>query len=226
MVSTTSVERPESMSWAPSEVKPTVSIVLDGGEISSSLLGTEGPSWRGAPEEARREGMLNLWTILCPATAGQWEVVEPGPGELSPGLPGAERSGEKHTDEASAISAPSRPVREELECLRENQRGQWDVSRDANRSTCAWNELPPYHLHHLWVEPSFPGQSRQDVCSYIFGPRDASFSKRQQLPLGPQEDLVHLFLKWTWPQTPLVIYVGDHRCAVWVDKHMVAPEIC
>ncbi len=228
MVSTTSVERPESMSWAPSEVKPTVSIVLDGGEISSSLLGTEGPSWWGAQEEARREGMLNLWTILCPATAGQWEVVEPSPGELSPGLPGAERSGEKHTDEASAISAPSCPVREDLECLRENQRGQWDVSRDANRSTCAWNELPPYYLHHLGVEPSFPGPqplSRQDVLLYFWSPGQQD-NKRQQLPLGPQEDLARLFLKWTWPQPPLVIYVGDHRCAIWVDKHMVAPEIC
>ncbi len=53
MVSTTSVERPESMSWAPSEAKPTVSTVLVGGEILSSLLGTESPSGRGAPEEAR-----------------------------------------------------------------------------------------------------------------------------------------------------------------------------
>ncbi len=44
MVSTTSVERPESMSWAPSEAKPTVSTVLVGGEISSPLLGTEDPS--------------------------------------------------------------------------------------------------------------------------------------------------------------------------------------
>jgi len=52
-------------------------------------------------------------------------------------------------------------------------------------------ELPPYQLHHLGVEPSFPGSqplSRQDVCSYIVGPRDVSCSKRQQLPLGPQED--------------------------------------
>ncbi len=44
MVSITSVEGPESMSGAPSEAKPTVSTVLVGGEISSLLLGTEGPS--------------------------------------------------------------------------------------------------------------------------------------------------------------------------------------
>ncbi len=102
------------MSWAPSEAKPTVSTVLVGGEISSPLLGTEGPSWRGAPEEARWEGILCLGTIFCPATAGQWEVVESGSGELSPWLPGAER-GEMHPDEASVTSAPSLPVREELD---------------------------------------------------------------------------------------------------------------
>ncbi len=71
MVSTTSVERPEFMSWAPSEAKPTFSIVLDGGEISSPPLGTEVPSCRGPPDEARREGRIDLETILCPATAGQ-----------------------------------------------------------------------------------------------------------------------------------------------------------
>ncbi len=43
MVSTNSVERPGSISWAPSEAMPTVSTALVGGEISSPLLGTEGP---------------------------------------------------------------------------------------------------------------------------------------------------------------------------------------
>ncbi len=43
------------------------------------------------------------------------KVLEPGPGELSPGHPGAEQSREMHTDEASAMSAPSRPVQEELD---------------------------------------------------------------------------------------------------------------
>ncbi len=99
-------------------------------------------------------------------------------------------------------------------CVRENQSGQWDVSRDANRSTRASiSALPPR------VESTFPRPqplSRQDVCSYIVGPRDVSCSKRQQLPLGPQEDLARQFAKLTWPQTPLVIYVGDHRCVVWV----------
>ncbi len=73
-------------------------------------------SSRGGP--SRRDIISGNHTL--PGHRGQWKVVEPGPGELSPGLPGAERSGEMHTDEASVDS------------------GQWDISRDANRSTCAW----------------------------------------------------------------------------------------
>ncbi len=34
----------KGISWAPSEAKPTVSTVLDGGEILSPLHGTEDPS--------------------------------------------------------------------------------------------------------------------------------------------------------------------------------------
>ncbi len=83
--------------------------------IAMPLLGTQGSFWQGAPEEACQGGILYLGTILCPATSGKWEVVEPGPGKLSPVLPGAERLGEKHTDEASATSVPLRPVREELD---------------------------------------------------------------------------------------------------------------
>ncbi len=65
----------------------------------------------------------------------------------------------------------------------------------------------------------------QDV--YIVDPRDVSCSKRQQFPLRPQEDLARKFASgrdcnlWF-----MVIYVGDHWCVVWVDEHMVAPEIC
>ncbi len=97
-------------------------------------------------------------------------------------------------------------------CVRENQSGKWDVSRD-KQIYLYMAELLLYQLHHLGVEPLFPGPqplSRQDVCSYIVDPRDVSCSKRQQLPLGPQEDLANQFAKWTWPQTPLVIYVGAH----------------
>ncbi len=173
------------MSWAPSEAKPTVSTVLVGGEISSPLLGTEGPSWRGAPEEARWEGILYLGTILWPATAGQWEVVKPGPGELSPGLPGAERSGEMHTDEATPTSAPSRPVR--YGCMWEKQCGQWDVSRDANRSTCAWpNSLHISSTTSGWSlhSPGFSPCLDRMSCSYIVDPLGCKLLEETATTLG------------------------------------------
>ncbi len=122
------------------------------------------------------------------ANRGAMRSSRTGPGELSSGLPGAERSGKMHTDEASATSAPSRPVREEL----------WTVRRLSRRKQIhlCLAELPKYQLHHLGVDPPFPGPqplSRQDVHSYIVGPRDVSCSKIQQLPLGPQEDLACQF---------------------------------
>ncbi len=43
MVSTTSVERPESMSWAPSEARPTVSTVVVGGKYGVPCLGQKVP---------------------------------------------------------------------------------------------------------------------------------------------------------------------------------------
>ncbi len=48
----------------------------------------------------------------------------------------------------------------------------------------------------LGVDPPFTEPqplSRQDVCSYIVDPWDVSCSKRQQLPLGTQEDLARQF---------------------------------
>ncbi len=116
-----------------------------------------------------------------PATAGRWEVVEPGPGELSLGLPGTEWSGEMHADKASATYAPSSP--RGAGCMSENQILDSETSLETQTDPL----VPPYQLHHLGVEPSFPEPqplSRQDVCSYILGPRDVSCSKRQQLPFG------------------------------------------
>ncbi len=138
------------MSWAPSEVKPTVSTVLVGGEISSPLHGTEGPSWRGAPEEACREGILYLGSLLCPATAGQWEVVEPG--ELSPGLPGAERWGK------CTLTKPRPRLHHRIQSRRSwmyEREQEWTVrclSRCKQIHLCL-AELPLYQLHHLGVEP-------------------------------------------------------------------------
>ncbi len=146
-----------------------------------------------------------------------------GPGELSPVLPGAERSEEMHTHKASAASVSSHPVREELDAW-----GRTRVGSETSLETQT-DPLVPGQTSSISMEPPFPGPqylSRQVVCSYIVDPRDVSCSQRQQLPLGPQEDLARQFAKWMWPQTPLVIYVEDHRCVVWADKHMVAPEIC
>ncbi len=75
---------------------------------------------------------------------------------------------------------------------------EWTVSRLSRRKQIhlCLAELLPYRLHHLGVEPQFPGPqplSRQDVCSYIVDLRDVSCSQRQQLPLGSQEDLAHQF---------------------------------
>ncbi len=65
-------------------------------------------------------------------------------------------------------------------------------------------ELPPYQLHHLGVEPPFPGPqplSQQDVCTYIVVPLGCKLLEETTLPLGPQEDLARQFAKWTWLQT-------------------------
>ncbi len=119
-----------------------------------------------------------------------------------------------HTDEASARSAPSRPVREELDAWARNR-----VDSETSLETEIYTLVPGRTLSISAppprVEPPFPGPqplSQQDVCSYIVGPRDISCLKRQQLPLGQQEDLGRQFANWMWPQTPLLIYVGDHRC--------------
>ncbi len=79
----------------------------------------EPPAW--APEEARPDEILYLGSILCPAAMGQWEVVEPGPGKLSPGLPGAERSGEMHTDWTDCSEVRDKAV---------------PISNSADRSIC------------------------------------------------------------------------------------------
>ncbi len=78
-------------------------------------------------------------------------------------------------------------------CVRENQSGQWDVSQDANRSTCAWpNSLHINSNTSGWSLNSL-GLMEFNVCSYIVDPRDVSCSQRQQLPLGSQEDLARQF---------------------------------
>ncbi len=134
MVSTTSVERPESMSRAHSEAKSTVSTVLVGGEISSTLLGTEGPSWPGAPEERNH---------TLPGHRGAMRSSRTRSRRTLPRTPGSRAIGGNAYRRSlghvcTIVSSP-----EGAGCMRENQSGQWDISRDANRCTCAW----PNSLH-------------------------------------------------------------------------------
>ncbi len=167
-----------------------------GVKYRAAPLGTEGPSWREAPEEAHQEGILYLGTILCPATAGNESSRTRS--NLSPGIPGAaERLGKMHTDEASATSAPSLQSKRSWMCEGEPE---WTVSCPSRRKQIHLYlaELPPYRLHQLRVEPQFPGPqplSRPDVCSYIVDLRDVSCSQRQQLPLRSQEDLACQFAR-------------------------------
>ncbi len=172
-------------------------------------------SSRGGP--SRRD--IYLGTILCPANDGQWEVVEPFPGELSPGLPGAERSGKMHTDKALAMSALSHPVcsLEELDA--------WARTRVDSETSLEMQTdplMPPYQLHHLGVEPPFPGPqslSWQDVCSCFVGPRDVSFLKRQQLPLGSQEDLACQFASGHDHKTPWWLCRSPPMCCLSGQAH-------
>ncbi|XDV50718.1 hypothetical protein PO909_019734 [Leuciscus waleckii] len=81
MVSTTSVERPELMSWVPSEAKPTVSTVLGGGE--GSTLSPERQAQ--CPEAAHRQGTTGLTALVLfsegvsnPWVKTRWDPLRPG----------------------------------------------------------------------------------------------------------------------------------------------------
>ncbi len=221
------------MSWASSEVKPTVSTVLVGGEISSPpawdrrslltgsslLAGSSG----GGPATPRVSGSHTL-----PGHRGAKKVVEPGPGELSPGLPGAEWSREMHTDEASATSAPSHPVQEELDAW---GRIRVDSETSLKKQT---DPLVPGRTPSISTPPPRGGASIPRAsapvsigCLLLYcGPLGCKQLAEITTSLGITGGFGTPVCKWMWLQTPLVINVGDHRCVVWVDEHMVAPEIC
>ncbi len=139
-----------------------------------SLLG-------GRPGPKTMDGLVSMELLI---------VVVPRPGELSLELPGAEQSGERHTDEASATSAPWHPAPVELD---ESKRTRGDIVRSLETQQvylCSFKFLPNL-LHHLGVEHPFPGPqplSQQDICSLIEVPRDENCLQGEQFPLGPQED--------------------------------------
>ncbi len=113
------------------------------GEISRPLHGTEGPSWWGAPEEARREGILNLEAILCPgqrramrsSRTRSWQTLSRTLGSRAIGGNVYRQSLGHVCIIASGLGGAG--------CVSENQSGQWDVSRDINRSTRASISAPP-----------------------------------------------------------------------------------
>ncbi len=104
MVSTTSAGRPEAMSCAPSGATPTFSITPGGGAEWHPLLVRGDPPWWEPPKESRLGGKSGPRTILGPASTGLLTVGEHRLGVLSSELLGAERSGERRTDAASAMS--------------------------------------------------------------------------------------------------------------------------
>ncbi len=178
---TTSVERPECMSWAPSEAKPTVSTVLVGGEISSPLLGTEGPSWRGAPEEARREGILNLGTIFCPGLFStmrsgrtrSWQTLSRTPGSRAIGGNVYRQS----LGHVCTIASGQRGAG----CVSKNQSGEWDVSRDANRSTRA----PSAYQLHTWASIPKASAPVSTGCLLLYcGPSGCKLLEETKTSLG------------------------------------------
>ncbi len=64
------------------------------------------PSWGESPMESHREGKSGPRTTLGPARTRLLAADGPRPGALSPELRGAEQSGGRRTDEASAKSVP------------------------------------------------------------------------------------------------------------------------
>ncbi len=96
MVSTTSVERRDAMSCAPSGATPTASTTPGGGERWCTPPVRGDPvSGRESPMESLIEGLPGPQTMDGPASTRLLTRDKPRPGELSPELPGAEQSGGK-----------------------------------------------------------------------------------------------------------------------------------
>ncbi len=85
---------------------PTASITPGGGEGPYPPPVRGDPSRQESPMESRRGEKSGARTMLGPARTGLLATAGPHSGALSLELPGAERSGERHTDEASATSVP------------------------------------------------------------------------------------------------------------------------
>ncbi len=151
MVSATSVERLETMSCAPSGTTPTT-LTSPGGGDRPTPVRVFPPDWN-FPWRAIKE-RSSPRTILGPARKVLPEVDWPRSGILLPELPGAERSGERHTDEASATSVPWHPAPVELD---ESEITRGDIALSLRHLCLA--KLSQDVLNHLRVKHPFPGAS-------------------------------------------------------------------
>ncbi len=143
---------------------------------------------------------------------------------LSPGIPAAERLGKMHTDEASATSAPSLPVQEELDVWgRTRVDSELSLKTQTDPLVLGWT--PSISTPPTQGGASIPRAPVSTGCLLLYcGPPGCKLLAETTTSLEITGGFGMPVCKWTWPQTPLVIYVGDHRCVVWVDEHMVAPD--
>ncbi|KAL0189687.1 hypothetical protein M9458_016786, partial [Cirrhinus mrigala] len=115
------------------------------------------------------------------------------PGTLSPELPGAERSGERHTDEASATSVPWHPAPGELD-ESERTRGDIAMSPESQRGppkrgqTFSKSASPPRDEASI---PRASAPASTGCLLHVEMPRDMNCPQREEFVLGPQKDLVH-----------------------------------
>ncbi len=151
MVSTTSFEGLESMSWAPSEAKPTAFITPGGANNCIPW-----PNQRFPPDYTLQSwgGTLGPRANLRPARRGLLEVDGPSPSGLSPELPEAEWLGKRHTDAALTMSVPWYPVWEQLVVWGRTM--EWML---CNLSRCR-------QIHHLRMESPFPRPQKPRLLSH------------------------------------------------------------
>lgn len=197
------------MSWYPAGVRPKVSRSPTWGGKLSPAFETEDLSELGSPMECR------LGEIPDPRT------IPLGEGRLGPDEPllvplGEELSEERHTGAALATSVPWHPAPRGAGSVRVNQKGQWNVSSESNRSTSGRQYLP-YQLHYLWMESPFSWASTPALTRYLppslhvleyklLSKTGASLSSEQDLLCPPE--------KGPRMQPALAIYVRDYRCVV------------
>ncbi len=158
MVSTTSVERPEAMSCAPSGPKPTASTTPSRGERTCPPPVRGKPSWRESPMESQWGEKSGPRTIDRP----EWCCVIDGthPGTLYLEFLWAEGS-------EKGVQMKPRPSFWELD---ESGRTRGDSAMSDESQT----------------DPSEPRPlPRQDVCSHIEMPSNMNCSQQEELILRP-----------------------------------------